>query len=152
MTKISQQPARSELRRRRCVAGFAFRHALLDPLPDHRNLAVREPALVLESIRSRFRFPGRHETRGCDRSDDLALLRYIRIRKQRERRSFTGPVTRGAVVVNDRGDLSIERDRLTRRTAAGRHQAGERKNEGECFQNTKAIPPRKVRGVLISRN
>ncbi len=167
--RLAEHPARSELRRRGRGCILAFRHALLHPFADERNLALFEPALVLECIRPGFGLPGRHESRGGHRGDGFTAFGNILIGKQRKRRCLTGAMARRAVVIDNGRDLLVERDGLGREGRTRNRKQGDQPHRRRqrssapqvpgrlqrnvrFSQNTNASPPRILRGMLISTN
>ena len=119
---LAQLPSGSEPGRLRLSGGVAFRHALLHPLLNQRDIAVIEPAVVAIRVRSRLRFPRRHQARGSSRGNNASLVPDVLIRKQSERRSLPRTMAGRAMVVNDRCDLLIESDRLSRRQRDYKYQ------------------------------
>ncbi len=146
--RLTEHPAGSEFRRRGRVRRVPFRHPLLHPFLDQCDVAVAQPPVVSERIRCDLGLPRRHIPGLRNRGDNFSLLRHVLIRQERKRSRFTRTVTGSAVLVNNRGYLLVESDRLG--SAQSRSRTRKQSDSRGC-QKTKASAPRMLRGVLTSR-
>ncbi len=107
----AEMPAVRELRERGHLRAVAFRHPVLHPVADRRDLRVGQPPLVGELAVAVRRVPGRHVTRLGDFRDRLRVLLHVLVRDQRERRRLPRAMARHAVGVQDGRDALRERQR-----------------------------------------
>ncbi len=82
-------PAGSEFRRGGCSGAIAFGHAELDPGLDGVEIGITEAARVFVRVGRGFGLPGRHDARGGNGGDQLAVLDDIGVVQQGEGRSLT---------------------------------------------------------------
>src|SRR5215831_20658141 len=118
--RLAQAPAFGELWKLGRFGGVAFRHSLADPLGDRADLRIRKLALVRKLAESVRRMPGRHISRLYDRGDQGAALLEVFVRDQREGRGFAWAMTSDAVLVDDRRDVFVKGDLVSR----GKHRGG----------------------------
>jgi hypothetical protein len=105
---LPEMPAVRKARRRRPFARIALDGTRLDPIAQRLDFLVVEPPLPLEMPELGVRLPGRHEAMLGRRHDLRRPLSDVVVVQQRERRGFTRPVARRAVLKNDGGDVPVE--------------------------------------------
>ena len=114
LIRLSGLPAIGKRRKRRFIAGVAFRRAVLGPSPDQSNLIIRQAPLVGKLTVSRLRFPWWHEAALRRAGDQLRTLCCIFISEQREWRYFAGAMAGGAMLIKNRRDILVERGYIGR--------------------------------------
>ena len=101
-------------------------------------------------IRGDVRVPRRHVSARGDPHDQLAALLHVVVRQQREWRRLAGAMTDGAVVVDDRRDVSREGRRVGGlRTSVARCRRARRGSPAlrrHCA-TTRAMPPIEARSA-----
>jgi hypothetical protein len=102
-------PAGREGRDRRFIGRISFLGACGRPLLYLSDLIVGETALMIEASITRFRLPWRHVTLLSHRGDQAGSLSRILIRQQGKRRYFARAVAGGAVLVQNRSNVSVKR-------------------------------------------
>ena len=134
-------PSRRKIRQRRQVRSKPAGRAAVDPGNDRVDLLLGKPPLVAErQTVVRVRRPRGHGARD-DQVLDRARPRPGRgERRQRHRRDVARPVTRHAIVEQDRGDVPGERWsclRLTgRHRRTWRHQHDSGRQHADCYRYT----------------
>ncbi len=118
LVRRARLPSFRKLRRDRLVARIAFRRAGAYPVADAIDLGIGEPALVRKRSVSLLRLPRRHHVLRRHRRDLLRAARGILVGEQGERRNLAGAMAGGAVLVQNRRDVLVER---RRRRDAGMH-------------------------------
>ena len=102
-------------RQPRVVCRIAFRHAVRHPSADEVLLGLGQKPLAPQRTVVVVRRPGRHVARLGDVLDEVAVGCDFGIRGERHGADFPHPMALGALVVNDGGDVRVERDRLSPR-------------------------------------
>ena len=118
--RLAEPPAGNQPGLRWQIGGIAFDFSLLNPAQDQINFGIRQAKLIREFQFLRLRQPGGHGPR-LSRIDDLSrMFFYVGVVQQRERRCLSRPMTGGARLKDDRGDVAVEGDLLCRRCGRGR--------------------------------
>ena len=105
-------PAVGARRRRRQIRRIPLGRCLLDPAPDRPDLRHRQSPGAGEVAVARLGLPRRHVAI-AGRPGDLGRARaHVGIGHETERRRFTGPMARRAVLEDDWRDVAVERDLL----------------------------------------
>src|SRR5262249_33584571 len=132
---LPELPALRHRGKRRTRGRITLGRAALNPLPNQLDLIVAQTALVIEVAVAWLGEPWRHRAAG-NRLEYLASLRANRgvlehaeggARKanwiRRTRRVIDRPMTRGAVLIENRRDVVRERRRRLPRAAGQNHRA-----------------------------
>ena len=118
--RFAELPAGNPPGLRSQIGRIAFDFSLLDPALDQINFGIRQAKLVREFELLRLRQPRGHGPRLCHIDDLSRMFFYVGVVQQRERRCLSRPMTGGARLKDDRGDVAVEGDLLCRRCNRGR--------------------------------
>ena len=154
---LADRPALGIVRRRRQVAGDAFRRAGRHPAGNRVLLRVRQPAVVFELADAGGRVPRRHAAGPDARGDRPRPGAHLGVVHERHRRDLPGAMAGGAVgVENRRHVLAVgggpRRRRGLRRQQDRRGQTEHRKHpERQASPAHRAASNRRVPHSLRSR-
>jgi hypothetical protein len=109
---LTSEPAIGENRRLGLVARVSFWRAGIGPCANEGDLRVGKTPLVGEIPIAMLGFPWRHISLFRHGRNQLCAFSGVRIRQQRKRRDFSGPVTDRTILIEDWRNVFVESRRL----------------------------------------